>query len=129
MVKAPTHQPWPSKTNIRVAQNYLIEKRAFGFFDGGCHIFAEAIKFIIPDCEIVTILRNKRPDHYGVYLQNSKLWADASGLYENQYFWAQKFSFLEKISGKLEIKKELVNTDAIPKDIEMSKRIAEILSN
>lgn len=134
MIKLPTL--WPQKQSIDNASNYLIENKSYGFFDGGCLIFAQAVKLLIPNCEIVTILRKKHPDHYGVYITNdlnannlSGLWGDASGLYENQYFWAQKFSFLEKVSGKLEIKKELIKTDAIPKDIEISKRIAEILSN
>lgn len=120
---------FPSKKSIRSAQNYLIEQKAFGFCDGGCHIFAEAIKFIIPDCEIVTILRNKKPDHYGVYLPKSNLWADANGLFENQYIWAQKFAILENISGNLIIKKEFIPSNSIPKDTKIAEKIAEILIN
>ncbi len=119
---------WPLKKNIKKAQDYIIETKAFGFYDGGCRIFAEAIKFIIPTCEIVTILRKKQPDHYGVYLPEFKLWGDASGLYENQYLWAQKFSYLEHVPGKLVVVKDYIDTDSVPKDFKLSQKISEILS-
>jgi hypothetical protein len=120
-------EAWPSQTNIDKARNYIIEKRAFGFSDGGCRIFAEALKFVIPDCEIVTILRNKRPDHYGVYLPNQSLWGDENGLHENQYLWAQRFAYLENVSGNLVIAKEYIDSENIPKDEALSEKIAKML--
>jgi hypothetical protein len=119
---------WPSQKQIGKASNYLIETNCFGFFDGGCLIFAEAIKLLIPELHIATILRKKRPDHYGVYLPN-KVWGDASGLYSNKYFWVQKFARLENVSGKLDIKEEFIASECVPKNPKLSKKIAQILSS
>lgn len=120
-------QFWPSKKNIQKAQNHVIETNNFGFCDGGCRIFAEAIKFIIPKCEIVTILRKKRPDHYGVYLPESKLWGDANDLYENQYLWAQRFAYLEHVPGKLVVVKDYIDSEMVPKNPKLSQKVAEML--
>jgi hypothetical protein len=119
---------WPKPKNIEKASNFLIEIKAFGFFDGGCLIFAEAIKYLIPSCQVVTILRRKQPDHYGVFIKDNQ-WGDASGLYENRYLWAQKYSILERVSGKLSIVKDLVPSNQIPEDDETSQKIAEILAS
>lgn len=118
---------WPNEQKIREASSYLIKTKCFGFFDGGCLIFVEAIKLLIPELNIATILRKKRPDHYGVYLPN-KLWGDASGLYDNKYFWVQKFARIENVSGNLEIKEHFIPSQCVPRNIELSIRIANILA-
>jgi len=117
---------WFSKKSIDQAQEYTINQRSFGFFDGGCLIFAQAVKLLLPEAKIVTILNHKKPDHYGLLL-NNRIWADAGGLHLNKYLWAQKYSIQEHVLGRIDVVDEFVASKEIPKDKELSKYLASIL--
>jgi hypothetical protein len=118
---------WPDIKRIQAAESYLIRKRGFGFMDGGCWMFAKAIQLLIPGAQIVTIMCNRQPDHYGVRLENG-LWGDARGMHESQYFWAQRYSIEERAFGRLEVLEGDMVNNQIPKDDNMVQTIFRILA-
>jgi hypothetical protein len=118
---------WPDIKRIKAAESYLIRKMGFGFMDGGCWIFAKAIQLLIPSTQIVTIMRKREPDHYGVRLENS-LWGDARRLHESQYLWAQRYSIEERAFGRLEVLEGDMPSNQIPKDDDTSQVIFRILA-
>jgi hypothetical protein len=118
---------WFTSQSIERAQTYLINSKAFGFFDGGCLIFAQAAKMLIPSARITTILRHKKPDHYGLLLGDSLGWADASGIYQNRYLWAQHYTIQENIAGNVTIVEDFIKSDHIPRDPLLSLELTKIL--
>ncbi len=117
---------WPSKANIKRARKYILEKQCCGFFDGGCLIFADAMRHLIPELKIATIMSKKWPEHYGVFLPK-RFWGDASGLYSNKQAWVKRFAKAENVSEKLFLKEELILSETVIRSPSLSKKIAKIL--
>lgn len=117
---------WPNVKVIDKAEAWLISKRSYGFLDGGCLIFAEAIKLIIPNSSVVTILRAHHPDHYGVKIED-KYWGDARGIHTCRYIWGQRFSVEERIFGRIEVTDRFIPSKEVPRDPELSQQIARML--
>ena len=120
---------WPTKDSINEAKEFLRDQRGFGFFDGGCLIFAQAITHITQiksRVQIATLLIKNKPDHYGLIV-DSELWADARGIHQNKFLWAQNYTIQEKISGRAEVIDHYVPSENIPSDLDLSNKVSEML--
>lgn len=122
----PTPFPWPKKKALNAALSLCVNTKGFGFFDGGCRIFAEAICQVIPKTKIATILVSKKPDHYGVILPND-WWADFDGPTQSWITWAERYRVSERISRRIDVVDFLQECEEIPQDPSFSKEIAKIL--
>jgi hypothetical protein len=122
--------PEIEKYRLRVALSQCIAHSGFGFFDGGCRIFAEAARRLFAGSRIVTIVhgRSLRPDHYGLLI-GENLVLDGDGFYPSPQSWVQSFQEKETTWGrKLQVVLDYIDSEEIPRNPSLSKKIARILS-
>jgi hypothetical protein len=118
-----------TKRRLRKALSYCVERRGYGFFDGGCLIFAEACKILWPKGEIVTIARGKgrKPDHYG-FMIDSGVILDGDGFYPSPEQWILDFRRKENVAGAdLYFERGRIESSEIPRDSSFSSQIAKVL--
>lgn len=117
---------WPSKKALNQALTLCIMQRGFGFFDGGCLIFAQALCHLLPETKVVTILRGRHPDHYGVKLPDGR-WADFDGPTQTWMAWAERYCQNEHITKRIDVVETYVSSQQIPQDPKLSLQISEVL--
>jgi hypothetical protein len=118
------------KHRLKAALTQCLAHCGFGFFDGGCRIFAEAVQPLFEGSKIVTITRGcrRQPDHYGLLI-GKDLILDGDGFYPDPFIWVQSFQRKENINGaRLSVVFDYVESDAIPRNPVLSKKIGRILS-
>jgi hypothetical protein len=105
-----------------MAEKLIVQKMGFGFFDGGCRIFAEAASLALPGARAVTLLRDGKPDHYGVCAPRFG-YGDFGGVYENPEARVARYALYElkplSLLGRLSVKDGIVFSPEVeaPRDL------------
>jgi hypothetical protein len=120
---------WSRRPPILRASAWLVENFGYGLSDGGCLIFARAAQELFPNSALATILRDNRPDHYGIMLEDGRL-ADAEGVYSSGSAWVECFRSREILPRdcRLCVAAEFVPSEEIPDSPAASKKLAGLLA-
>lgn len=116
-----------SKPVLDAAMEFVVEKHGFGFFDGGCLIFAKAVRIVSSNASIVTLLREGEPDHYGILLPRSG-WGDFDGFHATPQRWTDFFRGRELVAGPISHVDAFVPSSQIPYDRSTARAVARILA-
>jgi hypothetical protein len=114
--------------HFSLANDWVVSRYGYGLSDGGCLAIARALAEVTPGAKIATILRDSRPDHYGVALPDGRL-VDAEGVYGDADAWVACFYERELIpkGSSLSFEAKFTPSDEVPDSQEVKKGLVAIL--